>query len=350
MRKKSNVFLVLLLALLMSFAAALPVFAAGSPAKVSNLKVTLAADTHIDLSWSKANNATKYEVQYRVSSSNSWKSKKTSAVKASINNLTPNKEYYFKVRGLNGSSKGAFSKTVKQKTFLSPAPIDYESIFASYRDRREISLKWKAAENAKSYEIWAKELNDSGPADVQNSTYDENYNSLPEYTSVIMMRPNTWYEFKIRSVNYKTGKFPAVKSDWSDSFYASTLKGDRVITGVAENGIKKYELNDTFVINEDEVLIPKGTYYVWDPSDPYYNTDVLKVNSITFPANFTNDIMRDCDNFDQALDGMTFAIGDNFDGQPIKSISIYPYIEYEPTGYFEVVFNLGGGYAPSIIW
>ena len=68
MRKKSNVFLVLLLALLMSFVAALPVFAAGSPAKVSNLKVTLAADTHIDLSWSKANNATKYEVQYRVSS------------------------------------------------------------------------------------------------------------------------------------------------------------------------------------------------------------------------------------------------------------------------------------------
>ena len=164
------------------------------------------------------------------------------------------------------------------------------------------------------------------------------------------MRPNTWYEFKIRSTNKKTGHFPIVRSPWSDSFYACTMTGDRVITGTQKNLIKRFEMNDTFIINEDEALIPNGTYYVPDPSDPYYATDVLCLNSISFPANFTEKIMRDCDNFDQELDGKTFAVGDTFDGETIKSITIVPYIEYEPTDFFEVVFDPGGGYAPSIIW
>ena len=308
--------------------------ASKKPAKVTGVKVTKATESAISLKWSKAKGAKKYEVQYKLSSSKKWRSKKTTKKKIKLSGLKSNKTYNIRVRGLNGSKKGPFSKVKNQKTYIKPDPVNADSIYASLRNRREITLKWKAAAHASWYEVSTQELNSDSYPDIQTP-------HETQFTTVITMRPNTWYEFRIRSVNSRTGKFPALKSAWTKPFYACSLKGSRVITGTEKNGSIVYELNDTFVIGEDDALTPYKIYERQDPSDAeYYETDVMICSSVAFPADFTE--IRKDDTYissDDVLNGRTYSIGDDFDGDgSVDSITVAPGIE----GDLEVTIMAGG--------
>ena len=370
LKRVSRLLLIMVIAVGMIGSAMTPVTAASKPGKVKGVKVTMATNNYISLKWSKAEKEKKYEVQYKLSTSKKWKSKKTTKKKVKLTGLKSNKTYNIRVRALNGSKKGKFSKTKNQKTYIKPSEVNYRSIYATKRDYREIKLKWKAVSNASWYEIYTLELNSDGPADIQNCDYEEDaeneYRSLPEYTSSFLMRQNTWYEFKVRSVNAKTGKFPALKSAWTKPFYACTLEGDRIITGREQNGIIVYELNDTFVIGADDVFVPRKIYeradYVdEDYSEIWYENDVMYCNAVTFPENFT-EIAKEMDNIgnpnegvypEDLLNGKTYTVGDEFkeeDGYQhiIQSIIVEP--NTEDNGDFVVVLNMGGGYAPSFSW
>lgn len=350
-----KLFIVMVISVGMIGSAVTSVSAVSKPAKVTGVKVTSATDSTISLKWSKAKSSVKYEVQYKLSTSKKWKSKKTGKKTIKLTGLKSNRKYNIRIRGLNGSVRGAFSKIKSQKTYIKPAAVDYDTIFATRRDNHRIKLKWMEVPDASSYEIYALELNSDGPADIQNCDYEEykenKYRPLPEYTSVISMRQNTWYEFKIRSVNSRTGWFPALKSAWTKSYYACTLEGDRVITGREGDGIIEYELNDTFVIGVDDVLVPRRIYEREDPTEAYwYESDVMYCNAVKFPENFT-DIAKDKDYISSpdVLNGKTYTVGDEFENDgTIKSIIVEP--DVEDNGDFIVILKLSDHYAPSFSW
>ena len=326
----------------------------GMPAAVTGLKATLATEKAVSLSWNKASNATKYEVQYKAASDSSWTSRKYTATRATITGLKPNTGYSFKVRGLDGPVAGKFSATITQKTYIMPARVDGKTIYAVKRTKDGITIRWPAAKNANGYEIQTWQLNGELPADQQNSKYDYDeandvYIAKPEFTTVIRMHPNTWYQFKVRSVNSKTGKFPALKSAWSTPFYACTTSGDRVITGKEVNGCLAYEMKEgPFVIGVDDALIPLGVYWRDDPSDPYYESDYMSVPAVTFPEDFNK---GDDTNIDEDLRGKTYAVGGILDGCKIRSITLSPECgDQGATGRYNVSFDLGDHYGVTLTW
>lgn len=351
-RRLSGLLAIVVIAAGMIGSAMMPVNALSKPSKVTGVKVTMAANDSISLKWSKAKGARKYEVQYRLSASKKWKSKKTSAKMVKLTGLKAGRKYSIRVRALNGSIRGAFSKTISQKTYIKPDAVDSDSVYTSMRNNRGIQLKWDPAANASWYEIFTQELNSDGLADIQNCDYEEyeenKYRPLTEYTSRIRMRQNTWYEFKIRSVNSRTGKFPALKSAWTKSFYACTVAGDRLITGRRENRIIVYELKGTFDIGVDDALVPRKIYEREDPTENWYESDVMYCDAVSFPEDFASLAEHWGYTIDDSVSGKTYTVGSDYKGEIIESLIIEPCIEERGALVISIRTKNGGG--ASFIW
>ena len=93
-----------------------------TPAKTTGLKVAECpmADINVGaatltLKWGKAKNAKKYEVNYKTGS-NSWSKATSKKTKFELAGLNPYCKYSIRVRALNGSKKGKWSKTIQQYT------------------------------------------------------------------------------------------------------------------------------------------------------------------------------------------------------------------------------------------
>ena len=326
-----------------------------TPAKVTGVKAVTATESAIGISWKAAKNAKKYEVKYKVSTAKSWKSVTTTSKKATIKSLKQNTKYQFKVRGINGSKKGSYSTTITQKTYIKPAAVNYDSIFALKRNYNEIKIKWAEAKNAAYYEIATTRLN-SNYTDYQTCEYEQvnetTFKHLPQFTTTTYLRPNTWYQFKVRSVYNKTGKFEVIRSAWSKPFYACTTSGNRVITGEKSGKVFHYTMNDTFVVGVDDALAPTGVYEISDPTENYYVSDYMNVNGVSFPANFA-DISYDDTELEEYLSGKTFTVGDNYKGNTIKNIFIEPGYsdDYGPSGDITVSFQFTNGqYSQAVSW
>ena len=320
MRRKTTRLLVILtaLAVAMTFSV-MPVSAAAkAPAKVKGVKVTKATNTYIELSWKKAARAKKYQVYYKVSSAKKWKSLKTKAKKVTIKKLKASTTYKFKVRALNGKKKGKFSKVVKQKTYATPGKIDVKTIFASKRTKNTIQLTWKGVSNVSWYEIA-----------VYSMAGEELGRHQPKNTTCEMgvgAKPNTWFGFKIRAVNTKTGKNAAVIGPWSKTFYACTLSGDREIVGTkGSDGMIAYKMTGTrpFVIGEDEGLIPDGYFVDSDEYGFYFYSDTLSVDAVEFPSDFEPRDSPAYYDLSNVL-GKTFKVGDTYNDETIKLIIFSP--------------------------
>lgn len=307
-----------------------------APAKVAGVKVTKATDTAISLSWKKAAGAKIYEVKYKAPRTKKWKTAKTKARKLTLKKLKSNTKYTFKLRALNGKKKGKYSKTITQKTFATPGKIALNSIFASKRTNKSISLSWKAVANAHYYEIDAYALN--------SPSFGRQQSIKPTYDVIHQTRANTWYKYRIRGVNTKTGKFPVVYGSWSDYFYTCTTTGDRVITGTKKSdGNIAYQMSGAlpFRVCEDDCLIPTG--YV-DLSDEYganFVADTIECGSVQFPADFIS----------PAVAGKTISVGSTFDGKKIKTISVeQEFDEDGPTGGNVVTLRYEGNFTDYFVW
>ena len=314
-----------------------PAFAATkAPAKVTGVKVTKATNISISLSWKKAARAKTYEVQYKAAGTAKWKTAKTKARKLTLKNLKPNKKYSFKLRAINGKKKGKYSKTIAQKTFATPGKIKQASIFAGNRTSNNITLKWGAAANANYYEIDAYGLN--GPS------YGIQQSLTPSFDIVHQTRAYTWYKYRIRAINTKTGKFPSIKGAWSDYYYTCTTSGDRVITGTKNSyGSVDYKMSGTipFRVCDDDGLIPTG--YV-DLSDEYgtnFVTDTLICSSVQFPSDFES----------SSVAGKTIKVGATFNGKKVSAITVeQEFSEDGPTGNSVVFLRYDGSDFDSFIW
>ena len=316
-------------AMIISLPAADVEAAAKMPAKVKGLKVAKAADTYIELSWSKAKNAKKYQVSYKASTEKKWSQLKTKNKRIKLAKLKADNKYSIKVCGINGSNKGQFSKTIKQKTYATPERVEITSIYAKMRSRRDMVLAWAETDNTSFYEISTFLPN--------GSDFGSQTTGTAEYDNVYHVYPGTLYGFKVRSVNAKTGRFPAVKSDWTPVFYTCTTTGDRVITGTMNNdGVAEYTMTGTvpFRIGEDDSLLP--TRYV-DKSDEYgpvLISEKLICDAASFPSDFESDEVA----------GKTVKVGDTIEGEEIRKIVFelsFGNYEEAPDGYHTVTLDCG---------
>ncbi|MFQ9516004.1 MAG: fibronectin type III domain-containing protein [Eubacterium sp.] len=83
--------------------------------RVTGLKAK-AGKKKVKLSWKKAKNAKKYQIQYGTKKSFSSKKSKATAKKSiTIKKLKRGKTYYFRVRGIDGKQVGNWSKVKKVK-------------------------------------------------------------------------------------------------------------------------------------------------------------------------------------------------------------------------------------------
>ena len=92
--------------------------------KIGQAKISSAKNSKkktVTLSWKKASNAKKYQIQYslnkKFSKAKKYKTKTitSSKLKVTVKKLTRKKTYYFRVRGINGKNVGKWSAVKKVK-------------------------------------------------------------------------------------------------------------------------------------------------------------------------------------------------------------------------------------------
>jgi thiosulfate/3-mercaptopyruvate sulfurtransferase len=109
------------------------------PAQVKTVKAKAVAASAVKLTWKKVKNAKSYQIYASVKKTTGFK--KVAAAKASKSSYTvkklskkalkANKTYYFKVRAINGSKKGKFSKVVSRKTFKKVASVKKKTVYVT---------------------------------------------------------------------------------------------------------------------------------------------------------------------------------------------------------------------------
>ena len=88
---------------------------AKKPAKVKSVKVTVAKNNKVTVTWKKAKNAKQYNVSIKDGSSKLTSVKTSKKLKVTFQGGSAI-NYTIKVQGVNGKKKGAFSKAVTKKT------------------------------------------------------------------------------------------------------------------------------------------------------------------------------------------------------------------------------------------
>jgi exonuclease VII small subunit len=88
---------------------------AKKPAKVKGVKVSVAKNNNVTVTWKKAKNAKKYTVSIKDGSTKLTATKTSKKTKLTFKGGNAVK-YTVKVRGINGKKKGAFSKAASKKT------------------------------------------------------------------------------------------------------------------------------------------------------------------------------------------------------------------------------------------
>ncbi len=166
-----------------------------APSAVTGLKVSSASDNSVSLSWNKVNGATAYKIYFYDAADKAYTYKwSTSALKADITGLAPNKDYHFAVKAFTKNKYGStdsasYSSAVKVKTL----PGRVESITAAdeliYPDG--MTLSWSRVDGADGYNLYmySKEKKDYVLC-----------KSTSELTAQVTgLRPDTDYHFRIKT-------------------------------------------------------------------------------------------------------------------------------------------------------
>lgn len=177
--------------------------AASKPAMISSVKITNVSHSSVKISWKKVKSAKRYQVYRKTSPKGKYYKLKTLSSKSSSftdKSVLSNKKYYYKVRAINGSKKGAFSKAVKATPMLK-TPIVELSV------KENVELKWNKVDGATSYEIFKKDekLNKYKKIKtVSSNVFKYSDNEVFD---------NTLYKYKVRAIReYKKTQYYNSKS------------------------------------------------------------------------------------------------------------------------------------------
>ncbi len=159
---------------------------------VKNVKA-VAGDEKVSLSWREVPNVTGYKVYYGTDANNLDKiatSQDTSITISGLENLTT---YYFAVSATSGTWEGNKSSIVSAMPEPAKLPNRPDFVTAVGRDS-SITVSWQKAENAKTYNIYAKTDKDDDYTKVAYDIKGTSY-TIPNLTN------NTTYTLYVTSQN-----------------------------------------------------------------------------------------------------------------------------------------------------
>ncbi|MGN0531610.1 MAG: fibronectin type III domain-containing protein, partial [Eubacterium sp.] len=176
----------------------------------SNLKVSTRNRTSLKLSWSSVSNAGGYQLQQKIDGT--WVTKViTSSTYTTISNLTPGKNYYFRVRAyrtVNGKKYYSLYRTLT--TCTKPATVTLSGL-TRYSSGHKIKASWKKVSGyASGYQIyWSR--NSSFSNVVAKTTVSGQ--STTSYTGKNFTKGRRYY-VKVRA--YKTVNGTKYYGSWSN--------------------------------------------------------------------------------------------------------------------------------------
>lgn len=241
--------------------------AASKPAKVVISSIASTNYNAIKITWKKAKNAKKYQVYRATSKNGSYKLVKTTTSKSYTNTgLTTGKKYYYKIRGVNGSTKGSFSA----KKYATPKLKQVSGASAKSASYSSIKISWSKVSGAKGYQVYRATSKNGSYTKVKTTT-------STSYTNTGLTTGKTYYykvrAYRVVSSSYKYGSYSSIvnaKPSLNTPFGITVDSGTESVT-VSWNsvsGAKKYviERNDgtefetTGATYEDKTVQEGNTY------------------------------------------------------------------------------------------
>lgn len=234
----------------------LPVQAAGNePGNIRKLTIKAISDSSVQLSWSKASNATSYSI-YRVNTE-TGEGKKIGTTKQTtcvVNQLKLDKEYRFQVFA---------SRKIKKKTYTNTKGSPQTSItlhilqpekatkfrVGSYGNK-SVYLKWNKAKYATGYQVYCY--------NEEKGTYKKVKTTSDTGCQIKNLNAGKTYKFKVRSYRKVDGQIKFSK--FSEVIQAKPKKIDIAsIRGRLFAGYLKYDTKATLVSTGKKITLKKGT-------------------------------------------------------------------------------------------
>ena len=191
----------------------------------------------ISLKWSSVNDATGYEIQWRLSGEEMWTpwtGNPTTNKSATVSGLTADIEFEFQVRAVDGDRVSEWSNSVIERTHKE-APSIPGDVHVTDTTDDSITLTWNGVVGATGYEIRYRIIYNSGSGQwsSENIAFTDNTAVISGLTS------DTEYEFQVRAIRGGPGN-----AGWS--------------TGVLAKTDGTYEIPRKLTATS-EVLLPPGT-------------------------------------------------------------------------------------------
>lgn len=127
--------------------------------------VAVKGDEEVSLSWKQFPNVTGYKVYYGTSQDNLSQTVTTDVTKATITGLENGTTYYFAVAATSDGWEGKKSSIVSATPEAEKLPLRPDFVKATAGDAT-ITVSWKAAENARTYNVYLQKEGEARPTKV----------------------------------------------------------------------------------------------------------------------------------------------------------------------------------------
>jgi hypothetical protein len=203
---------------------------AALPTSPEPLSLTVKSSTRIDLRWSNSRNEDGYKICQWKDTANGWDwvqiaTARRNATSYSVNNLSPNSTYYFKVQAFNGRGIAETNRKSATTTATVALPTSPKPLTLTVKSSTRIDLKWTNSQNEDGYKVCQWKDTANGWDWVQIATASRNATSY----SVNNLSPNSTYYFKVQAFNGRgiaeTNWKSATTGGGSSSFMLTTAFG-----------------------------------------------------------------------------------------------------------------------------
>lgn len=287
-----------------------------APAAVTGLKVTKTTDSSLSLSWSKTADASGYKIYLYDSTKKTYTYKwATSALKADITGLSPDKEYSFAVKAYtknyySSTDSASYSSAVKGKTL----PGTVSSINAKdeliYPDR--MTLSWGKVTGATGYNLYIYDKTEKAFVLCRSTT-----GLSAEVTG---LKPDTDYRFRIKSYSGKDkaeGSFSKVFTFTTDRLPADEQQAAQdFIAALSATQSASFELYTRFDVNDfegadektqsviDALYLKERDSYSFEKGFAEKDGESLSVSEVIYPCGEESliwaDIVKDSVTYSQS--------------------------------------------------
>ena len=198
--------------------------------KVNNVTVNNITENKATLSWSKATNATRYNVYVSENYGDFRYYTSTSSTSYTLSDLYSNTSYRVKVEGyttVNGKEFTGDCSNIKSFTTddyeYNNVPAKVSNLKVSNITKNKATLSWSKATNATGYNIYVSE--DGGRFNYYASTSSTSYTLSNLYSST---------DYEIRVEGYRTVNGKEITGDWSNVQRFTTLSNSGSSSGTSK--------------------------------------------------------------------------------------------------------------------